>query len=300
MVSDIDAGDRGQLILIGSLLLAVTIIGSIVLLNSIHESPDVYTQQESQSLEEGERVVEEVRDNLERVFLVNSSVAQVGEPLPYANESAFGAIVEEYEQQYTNLSTVHSAGLVQVEHVGGQTGGIARQEPTANGYRSFPSGTVIVGADAIPTLDLFINETSSPDPFIVEIAGDTDSVEMEIDETGVSGVVSCPLNDFDGINIHLTDGSGSITTGEAYCDVQGIDSGLSGSLTVSFENGDNADGTYTITGATPLSPPGVDRSPDGRWYMAGPYLVNPEFDVQYRNPDLSYSSTFELYNRTEQ
>lgn len=303
MVTASSVGERGQLILVGALLLSVTIVGSIVLLNALHESPNVYTQQESQSLEDAERAVAEVRDNLERVFLVNSSVDQVGEPLPYANDSSFDRLVAEYERQYANLSTIHGAGLVQIEVVGGETGGVARQGPAPGGYHAYPNGTVIEGASAIPQLNLEINDTNGG-PFTVEIRGDTgSSVEMVINDSGVSGAVSCSLDDFDSISIHLSKGSGSVSTEETYCGVENFGAGLSQPLTVEMDNPGGADGTYTVTGVGATSPE-VTGSPneDNPWSInstgSQDYLVNPEFEIQYRNPDLSFTTTFELYNRS--
>jgi hypothetical protein len=302
-----DSG-RGQLILVGALLVAATILSSIVLLNSIHESPETYTRHDSQSLVEAERNVEQIRGNLERAFLVNTSVEEAGTPLPYAQNDTFDSIVEEYEGQVVNLSTTDSAAIVRVELVGTQTGGIARQREVATGFKEFPSDDIIQDADSIPRMYLYVNETnvSTLSSFDVLIDNGSKNVELNVDEDGVSGDVTCDLSgqDFDAIEIDFVDGVGSVTTDEKYCGEREFGTSLDPPLDVTFEDGDDARGTFTVTGAGGTSVTSdITGSPgDETWSKtssaATEYIVNPVFEIEYRTPEVSYSSKVALYNET--
>ncbi|MEF8782584.1 MAG: hypothetical protein V5A39_06300 [Haloarculaceae archaeon] len=312
-----DSG-RGQLILVGALLVAATILSSIVLLNSIHESPETYTRHDSQSLIEAERNADQVQDDLEQAFLVNTSVDEAGTRLPYAQNDTFDSIVEEYEGQLVNLSTTDSAAIVRVDLVETQTGGIARQREVATGFKEFPSGTgskdVIKGAESVPRMHLYVNETNvstlnSFDVWLSESSGTGGTgEELQINEDGVSGAVTCDLSgrDFEAIEIDFVDGVGSVATDEKYCGDREFGTSLDPPLYVVFEDGDNAKGTFTVTGAGGTSVASdITGSPgDKTWSKtstaAPEYIVNPVFEIEYRTPEVSYSSRVALYNETGQ
>ncbi|PSQ36350.1 hypothetical protein BRD08_05055, partial [Halobacteriales archaeon SW_10_66_29] len=104
----VNGDDRGQLLLLAALIVAATILGSIALLNSIHESPEIATQQDSRSLQETEWVTDQTGTNLERLFRYVTSVEDADIPLPYAEKPAFEDAVKDYDEQFLNLSTVSS------------------------------------------------------------------------------------------------------------------------------------------------------------------------------------------------
>jgi hypothetical protein len=296
--------ERGQLILIGALLVAATILASITLLNAVHESPKINTQQDSQSLVEAERTVDQTKANLEGSFLANTSSEQTGEQLPYARASTFGALVGEYNDQYTNISTTEAAGIVDITFDGAasNTGGIARQNRSIAGYLNYPDGDIVQDADAIPKLYLFVNETSPPgSSFRIELAGASGTVQMEIDDNGVSGDVTCSVSG-GSLEIDFENGVGEIRTDETYCGEREFGASLSPPITVSFSDGSNADGTFTITGVDP-SGSDISGNPgdDNRWFdnpTAAPYIVDPAFEIEYDTPNVAYNATFSLYNTT--
>lgn len=323
MVND----DRGQLILIGALLVAATILGSITLLNTIHESPDVKTQQDARSLQDTERKMAEVRSNLERLFLYDVSVNETGEQLPYAN-STFGAVVEEYERQSMNLSSKTSAGILNVTYLDGEslTGGIAKQNATDDGYRPFPNTSVIENATTLPRMLLVVNETNTG--FAINITNSSgDDVGLGFSASGelrkkpVGGtptLVCSPPSGFDSetdgrIELDLINGSGSVTyvTGTGpdrreveYCSDITFGPSLDPTLEVEFDNpgADPANGTFVITG-TDIGPSDSTLTPDAnrnyRTMVDGsPIVVNPKFEVRYQTPNVAYDSTFALYNST--
>jgi hypothetical protein len=326
MVND----DRGQLILIGALLVAATILGSITLLNTIHESPDVKTQQDARSLQDTERKMAEVRSNLERLFLYDVSVNETGEPLPYAN-STFGDVVEEYERQSMNLSSKTSAGILNVTYLDGEslTGGIAKQNATDDGYRAFPTDTsnqtVIENAKTLPRMLLVVNETNTG--FAINITnsigddvglGFSASGELRKKPVGGTPTLVCsPPSGFDSetdgrIELDLINGSGSVTyvTGTGpdrreveYCSDITFGPSLDPTLDVEFDNpgADPANGTFVITGSGGSLGFGFAKD-DNRNYRTmvdgSPIVVNPKFEVRYQTPNVAYDSTFALYNST--
>lgn len=313
----VTAGDeRGQLILIGALLVAATILGSIVLLNTIHESPQVSTQQDSQSLVETERTVDQVQTGLERAFLTNTSMDERGEALPYAEKSGgFGTLVEdEYVTEYLNLSTTDTAGVVDVTLVGNQTGGIARQNRTIAGFQPYPSGEILADAEAIPRLHLLVNETSASSftVWINETSGTPpNEMRMEINGSGVFKRGSnpdthwtCDLSgDNSQLEIDFINGVGEVRTDEVYCGDLTFGESLSPDYTIEFKNGNKVDGEFTITGvgSSVSSPvPALDADPtDGRWFKQGSdIVVNPIFEIEYLTPNVTYNATYAPYNRT--
>lgn len=306
MVSGRRHPDRGQLILVGAVLVAVTILGSITLLNAIHESPQIATQQDTQSLLETEWTLEQVRDDLEALFLYNGSANRTG-PVPYARGGEFGGIVDAYNRQYATLAATDAAGvtLIEFNRSGSLTGGIARQNRTQfGGYPSYPANTTtIVGnAETIPSLSLYVNETDASG-FRVQIesvATANDSV-INITDSGVTVAGEpCPLSDPEAIEVAFRNGTGEVSAGDTYCENREFGTDLLPPLNVTFENVDSSDrGIYAITGSGNVTS-SVPNSSD-RWFREGTdYVVNPKFEIEYRSPDVTYSSTLALYNTTGQ
>lgn len=313
----VTGGDRrGQLVVIAAVLISVTVVGSIVLLNSIHESPGTYTRQDSRSLVGADRTAQQVHADLERVFLVNTSVGESNESLPYAREDSFGAIVEEYERQYVNLSTTDSAGITRIELVDNQTGGVARQTEPATGFRDF-NGTVnptVVVEDAakIPRLSLVVTEANltTSSEFTVRIEGGSGNEttitvgDDDVETNPNSGPTrSCDWGT-EPVEIDLTNGTGAVRTNETYCEIHDAWDSLDAPLEVTFENGTDARGTFTVTGVgVDPADSDISGSPgDDRWYSTqvsgDDYIVNPVFRVEYRDPNIAYNTTFALYNGT--
>lgn len=309
--------DRGQLILVGALLVAATILGSITLLNSIHESPEIKTEQDTQSLDETEQKATEIRDDLERLFLHNVSVSEWNEPLPYTNNS-FDGTVEEYTNQSLNLSTTNTTGIVAVEYLGGGEGTVFRQNQTDSGdYEALPgtsSGTpVMESAQTIPQLSVFVNQTAgSPSgPLRIRLSS-SGAVELQIyndriDRLPVGGPPAVTVCDRDGRNdevrINIVKGTGEIQTGDDYCGDIRFGDVLIPPYTVSFNNGNTANGTATVTGTAPtpsFSPtfPNSYQNYIETDSTGDPIVVNPKFDVEYRTPNVFYETTYALYNST--
>lgn len=327
--------DRGQLILIGALLVAASIIASITLLNAIHESPEVKTQQDAQSLAETERTAVAVRHSLEQLFLHNVSVDRTGEQLPYANNS-FAGIVEAYNRQRMNLSTSSSAGILNVSYLGGsQFGGIVvKQNKTDSGYREFPTDpsnqTLVENGKTVPRVGVVVNETGTD--FSINVTSSSGDVGLSFDTdnktkrsstlTAGTEVVCSPPSSFnpagDGqIELTFAKGIGSVTyvtgtgvnrTAVQYCGDIRFGDELTGPYDVEIGDSTDAEGTFVVTATklSPATPPSTDSSLDAdsnrvtRGISSSDIIVNPRFEVEYQTPNIYYNSTFALYNRTGQ
>lgn len=296
--------ERGQLILIGALLVAATILASITLLNAVHESPEINTQQDSQSLVETDRTVDQTKANLEGSFLANTSVDEVGEKLPYANGS-FDGLVEEYNNQSTNISTTEAAGLVNVtlNDAESATGAVAWQNESITGFEELPgdpsSTTILTGAERLPRLSMLVNSTDSSGSFTITVNGETLSVDD--DSVELNGNDICDRNsEENAVELEFVNGTGAVITDEEYCGDIDLSAAASPTLTVVFENNNAADGTFVVSGENA----GIGTfSPDdnrGTRDTAGPdtIFVDPAFDIEYFTPNVAYNATFSLYDTT--
>ena len=321
----VNGDDRGQLLLLAALIVAATILGSIALLNSIHESPEIATQQDSRSLQETEWVTDQTGTNLERLFRYVTSVEDADIPLPYANKSAFEDAVEDYDEQFLNLSTVSSAGLVTVSYndSASRTGGIAHGRVLDG--RSPPDTPlwVLFQADAVPRLSLNLTSGISPtssqyvlvefnesrtasDPTVgLNITGDGSGstvVQFENPVGSSSPEWTCNVGGPNQLQIDLRAGSAVIQgdTGK-YCERGPVE--LPDNMYIRIVNGGaNPRGNFTISG---VSSGGSDLprrkgNPNAdAWYReeinSNDILVDPVFDIVYESPEVSYEGEYTLY-----
>jgi len=299
--------ERGQLILIGALLVAATILASITLLNAVHESPEINTQQDARSLVEAERTVDQTKANLEGSFLANTSDDEVGEKLPYANES-FAGIVEEYNDQYTNISTTETAGIVNVtlNDAESDVGAVAWQNESIAGFEELPgtSGpeTILAGADRIPRLSMLVNSTDTgSDEFTITVGGE--SLSISGDRVERNGNPICDRNSAENaVELDFMNGTGAVITDAEYCGDIDLSAAASPTLDVEFENDNDADGTFVVSGENAAIGGFSLNDNRGTRVDAGPgpgtVFVDPAFDVEYVTPNVAYNATFSLYNTT--
>jgi hypothetical protein len=298
--------ERGQLILIGALLVAATILASITLLNAVHESPKINTQQDSQSLVEAERTVDQTKANLEGSFLANTSVDEVGEKLPYANES-FNGLVEEYNNQSTNISTTEAAGIVNVMFNDAESarGAVAWQNESISGFEKLPGSggtTILAGADRLPRLSMLVNstDTSTTDSFKIEV--DTETLRIYGDRVTRNGNPICDRDSAENaVELDFVNGTGAVITDAEYCGDIDL-APASSSLTVVFDNQNNADGTFVVSGENAAIGAFSPDDNRGTRVDAGPgpgtIFVDPAFEIEYDTPNVAYNATFSLYNTT--
>ena len=320
----VNGDDRGQLLLLAALIVAATILGSIALLNSIHESPEIATQQDSRSLQETEWVTDQTGTNLERLFRYVTSVEDADIPLPYANKSAFENAVKDYDEQFLNLSTVSSSGLVTVSYndSASRTGGIAHGDISNSKATTDPGESpkwLVPAADAVPRLRLNVtkgisgnqkdylsvkfNQSKSGPTAELNITGDTgdsSTATVEFVDTGGTQLWTCEIDGgTNTLTVDIRAGSAVVQTDtDKFCERAPVT--IPDSVWIRIVDGlsTNPKGNFTITGvnaggASILSPPNVDES---AWYREGnDILVDPVFEIVYESPEVSYEGEYTLY-----
>lgn len=288
---------RGQLILTAAILIALTIVASAVLLNSIHASADVTAQQERQSLAETERNIEQIQDNLAELFVVNGSE----ERMPYVEsgkEDKFKAAVEEYSDQYLNMSTRHGAAFVDVEfrESASETGHVFVQNGTRN-FTSDPDSGVLEITGGTDLTYLYFNVTSLDDSnnLTIQVNG---SDEITIEDTEGQTVVErsdtvCTVGSVDKespLEIEVFDGEGVVRYDGTVCgNIEfGTDFGDHGQLNI---NGADSEGTFivSIEGDTTV----WDSPSSERYKHSG--ITNPMFRITYQDPQVTYETNVTAY-----
>ena len=318
----VNGDDRGQLLLLAALIVAATILGSIALLNSIHESPEIATQQDSRSLQETEWVTDQTGTNLERLFRYVTSVEDADIPLPYAEKPAFRNAVKDYDEQFLNLSTVSSSGLVTVSYndSASRTGGIAHGDISNSKATTDPGESpkwLVPAADAVPRLRLNVTEgiSNSPQDYLsvkfnqsksgptaeLNITGDTGdpgTATVKFVNTTGTQLWTCEFDgDTNTPTVDIRAGSAIVQADtDKFCERAPVT--IPDSVWIRIVASTDPKGNFTITGvnaggASILSSPNVDKS---AWYRNGnDILVDPVFEIVYESPEVSYEGEYTLY-----
>jgi len=295
-----DLNDRGQMLLVGGLAVAVSIVVLIVLLNSA-----IYTQN----------------------VATRGSGAQADEPLEYraAMEDATAALLDaENERNYTERAAlwanateaIHnvSAGLRE-QWVGSVAAAALDSRTLHNGTyvvqndtRSLTGDTggtnwtVVTGAEAVRSFELNLTrvegETLDLDPVNgstrINVSGGGSTWQLYAFNDSVNGPTIAVKNgsestpsaactfDF-GDRIDLTEG----TVGGTDCPELSFAKGTTAPWNVSVTYGNKTNGTYSLTANTTqtgaLHGPGSADSP--RWE---PRIYSADLELSYRTPDLLY------------
>lgn len=282
---------RGQLLLTAAILVSVTIVASAVLLNNIHASADVRAQQERQSLEQTEREIEELQSSLEELFMVNGSSNR----LPYVDdEDELANATEEYVQQYMNVSTKRNVQFVNVTLVDTKQNGEAIWQNVTD---TLPNNPIITGNPSNLTYMSYTFEDISGS-FTIEI-GSVSPVLIEVDNGQVTVGGSTKCDGFTAtsetpLTIEITHGTGQVSVGDSICSTVTLGSGYySSNKHVSFENGDNVEGTFRIVTEDGTLAAGV--AGEENVYTSSSVSINPTFRVTYQDPQVSYETNVTAY-----
>jgi uncharacterized protein YxeA len=291
---------RGQLILTAAILLALTIVASAVLLNSIHAPADVTAQQERQSLEQTERIIEQLQDDLNEVFMVNGST----ERMPYIEggpqaQNEFEATVEAYAEQYLNMSTRNGVGFTTVEYL--------ESESKEDGYAVWQNETeqlsgskwVLVNGnpDRVTYLKLYIEDVRSSGFELQKNGGGGTAVLSITDDVDVSvnGVTKCSgktVNEANPLVFELIDGEGEIRIGDELCGA--VDFGSSFTpQNLQIPGSSDADGEIYVTYKGGNSPGGLLSQPYRG--TSNKVVVQPVYHITYQDPQVTYETNVTAY-----
>lgn len=305
--------DRGQLILIAAVLIATTILGSVILLNSIHASADTNAYKEGQSLEQANRVTEQVKEDLRALFL--AEMYADAQPAGFiTNRVAFNNTVKNYSRQFTNLSTMSSSSILWVEYnndTGDKNGLVLRQ----NGTDTFVSedGTdrnnpwdPIRNADDVPYM--FFNITAVDPPgngqqwkmIVRDGGGNTGTFEVTKVATGVEVTANSQFvcnSDSDPIStpfeLEITEGVGTIQTEERTCEE--FELATFDIEEIEFEDPKGAQGNYTIIPVGDITASDSDMIQDSEQQIHNDVIVNPGFTIRYDDPSGTYKANVTVF-----
>ncbi|MEF8936863.1 DUF7261 family protein [Halobacteriaceae archaeon SHR40] len=291
-------GDRGQLLLVAAIVVATTVLGAVVLLNTVHSSPDLSAQTDAQSVTNTERTIPQIEHDLRGLFMASS--LENGTRLPYVDRSgSFDAAVDAYSGEYTRLISTDQSAVVAVEHNASESidGAVAYANQSSADFVDSGNEFVVTDAEELPRLRIRLDDVTddlrvrinSSDPL-----GTTgDDIEFEVsDSGGLTGDIQCSGADDAPVEIDLVHGAGEVTSDDAYCTVAVDESDWNlDEYNVKFEYGTDTNGTYAVSGEEGGPDPidCVDPCETG--------IVNPVFDLTYQDPNAAYSSTFTLYAR---
>lgn len=295
--------DRSQLILIAAILIATTILGSVILLNTLHSDADITAHKDSQSVKQTERVTSEVTDNLRTLFFAFDSVSEAGEPLPYisnSNPSLFEENVTKYSRNYTELSTLSGTGVLDVTYDDSASisGAVFRQNGSGNEFPNSASPPIDVDAST-PYMYFNISASSVTDSSSVDfeveqgsgIALDKKSGgALEVTEGSSNIICQWGPSDLpDTIQIEVTNGTGEVRGDGTACGEIEIDD----TTPITFENPGDATGQYIISVDSTNSVGASINDPDYRAAFTG--IVDPMFDFTYEDPSLRFSVDIRLF-----
>ncbi|MFC7073652.1 hypothetical protein ACFQJ7_15365 [Halovenus rubra] len=283
---------RGQLILTAAILVSLTIVASAILLNGIHASADVNSYQERQGLSETERSVAQVQENLETLFLANGSQ----ESLPYVTDkSAFKSAIQEYQEQYLNLSIKESSRFMNVSLAGADdTGGNAIWQNETN---TFPSGPIVNGApENLTAMSFSFVEIDTE--FTIEIKGSGSfPITVRDNEVEIDGEVVCNGYSVDADNpveIELAHGEGTISADQQVCTTVSFGSAYHNTNKhVTFDNVGNDKGTFSIVADDGNVQMAQDPSKDR--YKKENVLINPIIHLTMQDSQVTYEGNSTLF-----
>jgi hypothetical protein len=292
--------DRGQLILAGAILVALTIVASAILLNSIHFSADVQSQNDRQTLDRTERTIGQIERDIGRITMRNESE----ERLPYfedttASEERLNASINEYERQYQTISTVDKNGFTSIEYQDSSDGVVVWQNSSNQDLVS-PGNPLVIDPDQkVPFVNITLTEVGD---FRLEVSGTVspthriivDDAADRVEVEDGTNTFSCSSLD-PPIEITIIDGEGEVRSGGEHCAT--IDFG-SAYDTNGFEITAAPKGELYIAYQGTSGPaPAAWDSPSNR-NVDDDVRVMPVFEVTYQTPEVYYRGNVTIYGET--
>jgi hypothetical protein len=307
--------DRAQLLLIASVLIALTIVASVVLLNAVYTPQTLRTgtvNTEATELRDTQHELRnELREYLNRVGIQEAS-ANKPDPLPYAPDGvSVAADMRNISALYGNLVSARSGATLRIVKTGETVGDVVFQNKST---RTLTDGSgnsswqVFSGVSSMPRVRLNLSDISGNNTSVV-INGTTTSEQWTLniseDAVAVNGRDQCGIatgDTVEAVRVDLVDGQGTPVveldgqSGQEYCTNLTMAAGVTAPYNVSIDGGDSATGRYVMTadGSALTTTPTSD----------GPYsrtdkTINLDFRLVYVTTDITYASQFSLYSEDQ-
>lgn len=316
--------DRGQLLLVAGVLLALVIVSSAVLLNGIVAPGTSGTRGIASEVDTFQHDLDPVRDGLEDLFETTTAVHEYGEALPYAHQTEIEQNVTAYGAVTRDVTAEQRGSLVTVAYnnTHSLTGQVILQRGTP---RAFQNNTghgewnLATGVRALPRASFTITDPTVSTGIVNVTNAVGTTWELRVADTGlqVNPPGETPYDVCDGVaaypgeeihvevkhararnaTVHVVTSSGE----RLRCDGFPFGEGVSGVWDVGIQNGGEIVGTYVVgiaNGGTVSPGSGTNTWPATKG-TATSVVVNPAVDVTYLSDGITYESTFAVYNRTE-
>lgn len=309
--------NRGQLLLVAAVLIALVIVASAVLLNGLVTPETATTSSLSGDASDFERTTESIASDLEQLFEHNTSVDEAGEPLPYADADALGrAVNETYRPLVANATLNRTGAVLDVRYARASSleGDVIynRSVSEFENESGTSDWTVAEGVETIPRAIVNVSDVDSGPGFklVVEGSGGSswsysvtdDAVVFDGGSQRCDGAID-PSTNWDDIRLDVRNPAihnGTLevtnTDGDVLCSRRvEVAESLSTPYTVSIGNGDQAEGTYFISVDGGVH----NHVENGEWVSdEEDVVVNPAFAVTYLTEGIEYESSYRLYNAT--
>lgn len=298
--------ERAQLLLIAGVIIAAFVLSTIVLLNLLHESPEFSTEQERHSVTDSERLGAQLHHDLHQYFLAHSANESFDgmdgsypdDPsefrLPFAKDE-FEDEIDGYDDDYGLLASQSRAAVVDIEYVSGETGNALWSNGTS--FTQNPdAGIIISNADEIPRLR-FEFDSFQADELDIGLYDGTTERNITADVTGVEVGGEEVFSDTPEI-LDLTYGSGYVSDGEQYKQLDVDLDQLSQSIDVSFDYDTEVRMEWVMTTEGGSVETDFSEQADEEsqlWYEEDDVIVNPTFHVAYEDPSITYESDIQLF-----
>ena len=295
--------DRGQLLLVGGIILGIVILGSVVLLNDMKFNDTIGSQGNQQALEDATRATEAIEQDLTGLR------ERVRDGTSRSNfDDAFAENVSVYSNTYSNMS--FEDGIVYVDVTYSEAASVDGRLLVQSSTDTFEfdgnkDWTMADDATLLSPFNITVADFDNPGMGVsasttFEVTGDEGRTwEMKVNRsrayasrtpalyTYVDGSVEENVSAGDGVEVDLVDGTinGSRTDGFAFSEY------VSSPYTVTVDNegpsGQLPRGTYRLgTDSTVRNP----SEPNVEDYEA----VIPAVNVTYQRPELQYETTIYL------
>lgn len=288
--------DRGQLLLVGAVVVATVIVSMVVLLNGVQ-----FTEASGRGTVDETADAEQTQMSVQRDL--QTLLWHVDEPGPYASDNAtFQAAVSVYSSTVANTSAAGEPVSVTVAHDwdATQNGSVAAGSIGATG-----GGDVAVAddVDAVVVAEINATERTGADPFALNVTADgsgaamrvgvdQNTVELRRADGTTTQLCDAPVGSSERVRVTLRGTVGDVTTTDPAVDCRSFDATptFAPPYDVALNSTGNADGAYNVTvvGGTTQSAPETRSD----------VIVNPAYELAYQRPRLSYTTSFRTYNTT--
>ncbi|MDG5776301.1 hypothetical protein VB773_08670 [Haloarculaceae archaeon H-GB2-1] len=320
MVSD----DRGQLLLTGSVLVALVIVSSVVLLNGMQFTENVGDENGVSEAEQADHARDLVRTDMDRLF------NRTGTRRYAASKSDLEDDIDTYNEYHRQMTTRRQLADVEVELVASESkrGTVLYQhersgedfQPAAATINDWTLATNVEEVPVIVLEDVDVSSLSPTSPFVLALSQDpTHYWQLELYENRIvvqnqsggsqSSQKLCdwgsrPVpNEFDvvikGGHTQVVADDVDVSCDTPDDDLYDMRDEFTSNPDLEFENSGSVEGNYTITvdGTVPSGRFSPSPLPDARRSTPpDPQIINPAIRVTYNGTEIRTVSVFKLYD----